>query len=230
MSKDYKEPLWKKIVDLTGTAIMLNLLFLVSCIPVVTIGPACSGLYTSIRYMIRGDKWNDGYKDGFCSHFLRKMLVGIVFTAAGVAMLFNAISMVMYQKEGFIGPFIGSAMVTVITLMISAGLVITSVYIPTGTTQWLRNGVNMVFAAPLQTLLGALFMWSVVIMFLVLPEILWIFLLVFITVYFPTGALITTMLWKNSLIKLKKANEEFLEKDYRDFLKEEEEEEKDDEQ
>ena len=43
------------VVNKIGSAIMLNLLFLVSCIPVVTIGNATAGLYSAVRFSIRGD-------------------------------------------------------------------------------------------------------------------------------------------------------------------------------
>jgi len=206
----YKESFWKKTIDLTGNAVMLNLLFLVSAIPLVTIGPAFCGLYTAIRYMIRGDRWFDGFKDGFSTRFLRKLLVGIVSFAAGVAMLLNLIPMIFYQKEGYIAPMIMTAMITALTLMITSGLLITEVYIPTGFTQWLRNGVTMAVTAPLVTLVGAVFIWSPVLIFLLLMEIFYIFAIVFLTVYFPLGTLISTILWKNKLIRMKKENAEFL--------------------
>ena len=54
-----KESKIMKLVNLAGTAIMVNLLFLLACIPVVTIGQAFSALLTAIRYQIRGDRWID---------------------------------------------------------------------------------------------------------------------------------------------------------------------------
>lgn len=210
MSNQNKESFWKKTIDLTGNAVMLNLLFLVSAIPLVTAGPALCGLYTAVRYMIRGDRWFDGFKDGFRTRFWRKLLVGILAFVAGVAMLINLIPMIFYQQEGYIGPMIMTAIITALTLMIASGLLITEVYIPTGFVQWLRNGVTMAVTAPLVTLVGAIFIWSPVLIFILLMEIFYIFAIVFLTVYFPMGTLISTILWKNKLIRMKKENAEFL--------------------
>ena len=70
-----------KIVNLAGTAVMLNLLFLLACVPVVTIGPALCGLYSGVRYMIRGDGPVKGFLKGFTTRFVRMMIAGVVFTA-----------------------------------------------------------------------------------------------------------------------------------------------------
>ena len=69
-----------KIVNFAGTAVMLNMLFLLACIPVVTIGPAFSGLYSGVRYMIRGDGAIRGFRDGFKTNPLRTVPAGIVMT------------------------------------------------------------------------------------------------------------------------------------------------------
>ena len=70
-----------KIVNFAGTIVMLNFVFLLACIPVVTIGPAFSGLYSGVRYMIRGDGPIKGFWEGFRTHFARMMIAGVVFTA-----------------------------------------------------------------------------------------------------------------------------------------------------
>ena len=67
-----------RIISLAGNAIAMNLLFLVSCIPVVTIGPAFCGLVSAIRYNIRGDKWFTGFKVGFKTRFWRSLLSWIL--------------------------------------------------------------------------------------------------------------------------------------------------------
>ena len=64
------------IINKIGYAIMLNLLFLVSCVPVITIGPACSGLYSAVRYSIKGESAFQGFREGFKTRFLRNMLGG----------------------------------------------------------------------------------------------------------------------------------------------------------
>ena len=54
-----------KAINYAGNTVMMNLLFLVACLPIVTIGQAWCGLLTAVRYQIRGDKWTAGFKKGF---------------------------------------------------------------------------------------------------------------------------------------------------------------------
>lgn len=62
------------VITLAGTAILMNLMFLVAALPIVTIGPAWCGLMTSIRYNIRGDGWFAGFRKGFTTRFWRSLI------------------------------------------------------------------------------------------------------------------------------------------------------------
>ena len=70
-----------KLVNLAGLAVMLNLLFLLACLPVVTLGPALCGLYSGVRHMIRGDGPARGFWKGFKTRFFRMAVTGLVFGA-----------------------------------------------------------------------------------------------------------------------------------------------------
>lgn len=63
------------VITLAGTAILMNLMFLIACIPIVTIGPAWCGLMSSVRYNIRGEGWFQGFKKGFCTRFWRSLII-----------------------------------------------------------------------------------------------------------------------------------------------------------
>lgn len=62
-------------ITLAGTAILMNLMFLIASIPIVTIGPAWCGLMSSIRYNIRGEGWFQGFKKGYCTRFWRSLII-----------------------------------------------------------------------------------------------------------------------------------------------------------
>ena len=58
--------------------IKLNLIFVISCIPIITIGPAISGLSKSTTKMVRdipNDVWDD-FKTGFRENFSHSVLIG----------------------------------------------------------------------------------------------------------------------------------------------------------
>ena len=63
------------VITMAGTAILMNLMFLIACIPVVTIGPAWCGLMSSVRYNIRGEGWFAGFKKGYCTRFWRSLII-----------------------------------------------------------------------------------------------------------------------------------------------------------
>ena len=63
------------VITLAGTVILMNLMFLIACIPIVTIGPAWCGLMSSVRYNIRGESWFKGFKVGFCTRFWRSLII-----------------------------------------------------------------------------------------------------------------------------------------------------------
>ena len=86
---DEKSVSFWKGVNLAGTAIMINLAFLICCLPVVTIGPAVCGMYAALRYVVRGDGWFTGFVAGIKKNFIRNALVGSVLLIMIVDMAIN---------------------------------------------------------------------------------------------------------------------------------------------
>ena len=105
---DEKSVSFWKGVNLAGTAMMINLAFLICCLPVVTIGPAVCGMYAALRYVVRGDGWFTGFVAGIKKNFIRNALVGSVLlimivvmakdldTALGVFLLSGEYEMLIY--------------------------------------------------------------------------------------------------------------------------------------
>ncbi|MBO5953015.1 MAG: DUF624 domain-containing protein [Oscillospiraceae bacterium] len=198
----HESKFWK-VINLAGNAIALNLMFLVSCIPIITIGPAMSGLFSGVRYMIRGDGWFAGFKTGFRNHFLRTSIASIVSIAMMVYLMwyFN-IGLNFYFDGGSVTHMITYGVAMLFPSMIAAALWPLNVYIPYSTTDWLRNAVNLICKAPLQVLVSAAGMWLPVFVTLYWPELAFLGFLIIIAIYFSLIAFASTMLLKESLIKL----------------------------
>ena len=158
-SVDNTEPKWKQILHVTSNAATANFLFLLCCIPVITIGQAWCALYTSVRYAIRGDGWFSGFKDGFKTRFLRGTAAWIICMAVDLYMAFNVVTMAYYRVDGYLPPLIISSIFFLIALMFTAALIPLNVYIPTTVMQWLKNAVTLTFTAPLQIAAVAVMMW-----------------------------------------------------------------------
>jgi hypothetical protein len=200
-NNDYTESKFWKIINLAGNAIGLNLLFLVSCIPIITIGPAMSGLYSGVRYLIRREGWFTGFKIGFRKNFLRTAIAGIVTVGMMVYLLlyFNAAHN-FYLDSGSIGPMITYGIAMLFPCMIAAALWPLNVYIPYGTADWLRNAINLICKAPVQVLASAVAMWLPVFLALYMFELLYLSMLVILAIYFALAAFVSTLLLKDAVL------------------------------
>ena len=204
---DSTEPKWKQILHVTSNAATVNFLFLLCCIPIVTIGQAWCGLYSSIRYAIRGDGWFSGFKAGIKTRFLRGTVAWTVCLAVDLYMAANVITMAYYKVDGYIFPLVMSSLFLLIALMFTAALIPVNVYLPGTVMQWIKNAVTLTFTSPVQVAAIAAMMWipvaALVLFFLYGLTDLFPFIMVFLLVYFSLSTLVATILLKDPLIKLK---------------------------
>lgn len=213
-----KEPKWRKILQVTSNAVMVNALFLLCCIPVVTIGQAWAGLYSAIRYAIRGDGWFSGFKAGFKTRFLRGT---IAWTLCLIVIAEMVINMLAIIGEGVL--MIGlNALFMLFAMMVCGALIPVNVYVPSSVSQWLKNSVNLVTYAPLQMAGVSVLMWlpvALVILFLKFGLFdPFFFIMVFLLIYFSFSTLIATILLKEPLIKVKNQTEDMQEAENKDTL------------
>lgn len=187
-----------KIISVAGNAILMNLLFLVSCIPIVTIGQAWCALMSAIRYNIRGEKWFTGYKVGFKTRFWRGILAWSALLVLNVHMLLD---LHYAYAEGYTVQLIASAFIFSLTAMATTALLVLNVYIPTSVGNWINNAAGMVFKAPLFLFGAAALFWLPVLLVLLWFEIFYYGALVFLAIYYTLAALGTTMLLKDTLLQ-----------------------------
>ena len=185
------------IVTLAGTAVLMNLMFLISCLPIVTIGQAWSGLVSAIRYNIRGDKWFQGFKAGFCHRFWRGTIVWCVLLPLNLSMLLD---LRHNYLGGYTVPLIAAAIMCCLTTMVTTSFLILNVYVPTKFSTWITDAVNMVFRAPLWLLLAAVVNWLPVVIFLLFPWTFFYAIMIFVVIYFVIAAVCATFALKNTLM------------------------------
>lgn len=206
--KEQKESKVMKVVNMAGTTIMLNLMFLIACIPVVTIGPAFSGLYSGVRYMIRKDGAAAGFWEGFKTNFVRMMITGVIFT--------GIMAYMCYQFNGELMAYLGlwegvettltnviiHGILGMLPMMLFVSLIPLNIYIPYRVTDWLKNGVNLIFMAPLWVLLSAAMGIFPVACILWMTDIAILGIMIFVAAWFSLLAFISTLFLKDSLIEL----------------------------
>lgn len=196
-----------KLINIAGTAVLINLLFLVSCLPVVTIGQAWCGLLGAIRYNIRGDSWWEGYKKGFKTRFLRGTVVWCVLLVGHVYFFLDlsyAVSEAFMTAGGvnaaYIAAVVAAGLMYALVNMLTVSFVILNVYIPTKVSDWLRNGVGMVFKVPLHLLCAAVLFCFPLVFGWFWAELFGLVAVIFVGFYYTLAALAITMIMKNPLI------------------------------
>lgn len=187
-----------KVLSKVGTVVLMNLVFLVCCIPVVTIGQAWCALLSAIRYQIRGDSWWDGFKFGFKTRFLRVTVAWVGLLAVDVLMLMDVLQYTQAQVS-LMYPIASSVMFAAMTMLTMAFLFL-NVYIPTSVGDWVKNATGMVFKAPLQLLCAAAMFWAPVLLCLYRFDYFFYIVMIFVVAYFMIAGLVSTILLKNVLM------------------------------
>lgn len=188
------------IINLAGTAVMMNLLFLVSCLGVVTVGQAWCGLLSAIRYNIRGESWFAGFKKGFKTRFWRGT---ILWTVGGLLcfVFLRDINNALYFNSTGVLPF-SCFMLAFVGALIQSGLLL-NVYIYTDVNNWLKNTVNLLFKGLIPMVLVAGFFWLPVILLLIVDAfIVYEIIMILIFAYFVVIALVCTMVMKPRLTQI----------------------------
>lgn len=226
-NKKPRESMVMKFVNLAGTAVMLNLAFLVACLPlllfllsnilpapfnqlvrvaaVIVVGPSLSGLYSGVRFMIRKDGPIKGFWEGFRTHFVRSALVGMVITSATVYLFFHINAGFTGWQAGETGGLsymITHSVFALIPAMLLVSLAPLNIYIDYSLTEWLKNGVNLIFKAPHWVLLSTVLLWAPVICLLWVPAVAFYGIVVIVGFWFTLAAFVSTLFLKDALIDL----------------------------
>jgi len=187
-----------KAISIAGNAVLMNLLFLVASLPIVTMGQAWCGLLSAVRYNIRGDKWQDGFKAGFKTRFWRGTISWVIMAIVDVFFMLDMFA--TFDHVGLDIPSVMAAIVFALMIMVTFSMPLLNVYVPTDIGQWLRNAVNMVFKAPLELLGAAVLFWVPFAMLWYWPGYFIMAAMIFIAVYFVIVAVVGTLILKNALI------------------------------
>ena len=191
---------WKG-VNLAGTAIMINLAFLICCIPVVTIGPATCALYSAIRYVVQGNGWFNGFWNGLKKNFIRNALVGsvLLIMIADMAVNFNTALGFYLEGNGYV-PLLIYTVGLLPLLMVFSAVWPLHVFIPYESgMDWVKDTFRLLVKAPLQLLIVSALMVLPVALVLYIPEIGFMMLIVFFGIYYALTAFAAILLLKRPL-------------------------------
>lgn len=191
---------WKG-VNLAGTAIMINVAFLLCCLPVVTIGPAICGMYSSLRYVVRGDGWFNGFKEGIKKNFVRNALVSsvLLFMIVDMAINFNT-ALGFYLESSDYTPLVIYSVGLLPLLMVFSALWPLDVFIPYESgSDWLKDCFKLLVKAPIQLIIVSALMLLPVALVLYIPDLGFMLALVFLAIYYALMGFASILLLKTPL-------------------------------
>lgn len=200
------------VINIAANAVMMNVMFLVACLPVVTIGPAWNALFYAIRYNIKGERWFEGFKIGYKTRFWRSLLSWVIMLIPiGMFVLSDVVAPMMNENGELLAlSALGAEQIVrllfacLITMMLAGfngALILLNVYIPTGVSAWINNAAKMFFKVPLQMVLVGLLMWFPLLLAFFSFQYFFYFGMVFIVAYYMLAALGITMLMKGTLLE-----------------------------
>lgn len=196
------------LINAIANAVMMNALFLVACIPVVTIGAAWNALFSAIRYNIRGEKWFVGFKVGLKTRFWRSLISWIIMLIPILFVLYfdviaplNDPTFRAAMGSSHIVRLVAACLMAMMLTGFNAALILLNVYIPTSVGNWIRNAANMFFKVPLTMAIVGALMWFPVLLMALAPKYFAYFIMAFVMAYFILAALGITMLMKNTLLE-----------------------------
>ena len=198
---DEKSVSFWKGVNLAGTAIMINLAFLICCLPVVTIGPAVCGMYAALRYVVRGDGWFTGFVAGIKKNFIRNALVSslLLIMIVDMAINFNH-ALGFYLESSDYTMLIIYSVGLLPLLMVFSALWPLNVFIPYESgSDWLKDCFKLLVKAPIQLILVSALMLLPVALVLYIPDIGFMMLIVFLGIYYALIGFASILLLKKPL-------------------------------
>ena len=201
------ESKFNQLIMMLADLIILNVLYILCCLPIVTIGAAQAGLFTGLRVLLDPEDDRSVAKSffrGFSSGFGKITLVStilLIFLGLLSILLTNSL---VYMLAG------GSSLSTILCIVAMSILyILHSVTAPFHATfdctpkQLIRNAFFVSMAHPIQSILTAALILLPVAVFLIWPRILLAGMIAFVTLYYSFAYLMIFSLWKKPFQRLK---------------------------
>ena len=169
---------------------ILNIIFVICCIPIFTIGAAQAGLYTATRQMI--DPNDDrsvikAYFRGFANGFGKISLVSTLFLLLDVILLYTLFMSIDYPQLGIHWAF--PTVLLVLCLLVHSLLPIFHFRFVCGPFQLFRNCVLLLAAHPLRSIAVMALTWAPAALFFLNPQIFLDLSALFVMFYYSVAFL-----------------------------------------
>ena len=187
--------------------IILNLLYILCCVPIITIGAAQAGMFTGIRVLLDPDDDSPVYKAffrGFSNGFGKISIVSTVLLAilAGLAALLGYALTLMFAGGSSLSVIICIVAMSIVYIIHSISGPFHATFGCT-TKQLFRNSLFVAMAYPLRSLLTAVLVLIPLAVLMVWPQVFLGGLVAFSALYYSVAYLMIFSLLKKPFKRLK---------------------------
>ena len=189
------------VLSYIGDVFILNILFLVSCVPVVTIGAALAGLHNAAR--ILRDPEDDrsavrAYFRGMKEGFFKITLVSIIFLVVDAILYYTLYVAYVNRDSGMFIHWVVPLVALCLAAIYQQTIAQFHSQFSCTVRQLFRNSAMMMLWHPLVCILSALLLCVPLLIFFLLPELFMSITPLFLTLYFPMAAIGAAALNKKS--------------------------------
>ncbi len=196
---NYESPLMQALMRLADIVI-LNVLYLLFCLPIFTIGAAQAGLHTAFRVLLDPDDESSSvaaFLRGFKNGFTVITPVWLIMTLAVVASGFSCImSYVIEKSGGFAVTILVIVVLIIVTILQTAAPIFHSRFV-CSRRRLAKNTLFLMFAHPLRCFVSAVLMWAPIILFLCVDTASFLKLgILFLTAWYGVAGLFVSTLMR----------------------------------
>lgn len=191
----------KLIIMLEGVAntMLLNILFLVCCVPVFTIGAAFTALFGGCRALMNDEACFKAFFRSFRSGFKRATLAWLILLPVLALLALTAHSVWVYMNAGVkMGAFtlVVALIGLVIALAVSMMTFLFYSRFECTLRQLLKNGLFMTLAYFVRAIIIGLMNWAPVLMFFLTPYTFMKLSIIYVVLWFGVAASLSVWLMK----------------------------------
>lgn len=192
------------ILEHVADTMILNVLFLLCCVPVVTIGAALTALNSASRARMSDEPCYRAFFRGLRSGFVRSTLAWLILCPVLVFLVQVSYTIFAMKAAGYIPTFLCSLLGLVVVLAITTMVFQFYSRFECKLFQLLKNSVFMVIAHPLRSAVAGVLTWVPVVLFFLATEYFIELTVVWVFLYFSTVSLVSVWLMKKPFASLEK--------------------------
>ena len=189
-----------QMLDTLGNTIMLTALFIVCCIPVVTIGVAFTALFAACRAQTRGKGCFRAFFTAFKSNFLKA--TGLWLLLGMLTYLCVGAAFYLYRMDGSLAVFIMSIVAGSLLLILLTMCLLFYSRFECTFRQLIKNGTVMVLSFPVRSLLITVLAWMPVLCFFGLPDYFFALGILWVMLYHGTAGAVCVWFMKRPFARI----------------------------